>query len=307
MPSSLLLDRAAQAARGEIERTPECFKELALEANWVRRKVVDMAVYAKSGHVTTAFSQTELLVAMYLGGIMRHDPKNPEWPDRDRFVISKGQGGIGLYAVLAKAGYFPLSELDNFCGPGSHLGVHVEAGVPGIEVLSGSLGHGLPIATGIAQVGKNENRDWLVFCMTGDAELYEGSNWEAATYASHAELGNLVVIVDRNQQGVLGFSDDIRSAKDGPRTESLDDKFQAFGFETLRFNGHDFGHICDAFEGVRERKSDKPLCLIADTIKGKGGSVFENKRLWHYHVPAGDDLEQVYADLEAERKGLVGE
>lgn len=307
MPSSSLLDQSRQATSEKVAVGPVPYRELALKANWVRKKVLDMAVYAKSGHVTTAFSQTDLLVAMYLGGIMRHDPKNPEWPDRDRFIISKGQGGNGLYAVLAKAGYFPLSELDNFCGVGSHLGVHAEASVPGIEVLSGSLGHGLPIATGIAQVGKNENRDWLVFCMTGDAELYEGSNWEAVTYAVHAELGNLVCIVDRNQQGVLGFSDDIRSPRDGPRTESLDDKFQAFGFETRRFNGHDFKQIFDAFEGVRERHARKPLCLIADTVKGKGGPVFENKRLWHYRVPAGEDLEQIYADLEAERKALAEE
>lgn len=307
MPNSLMQEPVLQSVPSPDERGPAFYRDLALTANWVRRKIVDMAVYAKSGHVTTAFSQTDVLVAMYLGGIMRSDPSQPEWPDRDRFVISKGQGGIGLYAVLGKAGYFPLTELDNFCGVGSHLGVHAEAGVPGIEVLSGSLGHGLPIATGIAQVGKNENRDWLVYCMTGDAELYEGSNWEAATYAGSAELSNLVVVVDRNQQGVLGFSDDIQSAKDGPRTESLDEKFQAFGFDTHRFNGHDFEQIFKAFDGVRERKSRKPLCLIADTIKGKGSAVMENQRLWHYRVPAGEELDQVYADLEAERKAIAGE
>jgi len=282
------------------------YTALALEANWVRRKVLDMGVYAKSGHITSAFSQTDLLVALYLGGIMRHDPKNPEWSERDRFIISKGQGGNGLYAVLGRAGYFPLEDLDNFCGVGSHLGVHAEASVAGIEVLSGSLGHGLPIATGIAQVGKNEKKDWLVFCLLGDAELYEGSNWEAATYAAHAELGNLVCIVDRNKQGVLGFSDDIQHKKDGPRTEPLQEKFEAFGFETRRFNGHDFGQIFDAFADVRERESAKPLMLIADTIKGKGCSVFANKRLWHYRVPVGEDLEQAYADLDAECAALNG-
>jgi len=307
MPNALALDRSAHAVADARERGPDFYRRLAVESNWVRRKTVDMAVYAKSGHVTTAFSQTDLLVALYMGGIMRHDPKRPTWGDRDRFVISKGQGGIGLYAVLGKVGYFPMSELDNFCGVGSHLSVHAEASVPGIEVHSGSLGHGLPISTGIAQVGKNEGRDWLVFCLLGDAELYEGSNWEAATYATHAELGNLVCIVDRNQQGVLGFSDDIRSAKDGPRTESLEAKFQAFGFETRRFNGHDFGQIFDACADLRARDASKPLMLIADTVKGHGSSVMANQRLWHYRVPKDEELERVYAELDAERRVLCRE
>ena len=300
---------AQQAAQSEAIEAPDSAKlnELALAANWVRRKVLDMAVFAKSGHVTSAFSQTEMLVALYEGGIMRHDPRNPTWTERDRFIISKGQGGIGLYAVLGKTGYFPLSELDNFCGKGSHLSVHAEAGVPGIEVHSGSLGHGLPIATGMAQVGKNEGKDWLVFCMTGDAELYEGSNWEGAIYASHAELSNLVVIVDRNQQGVLGFSDKITCKRDGPRTESMGDKFRAFGFEVRRFNGHDFGEIFAACSDLRTRKSNKPLCLIADTIKGKGVSLMENQRFWHYRVPKDADLEQAYAELETQRIALSAE
>lgn len=300
--SSLLKPRATETAK----RPADAFKRLAIEANWVRRKVVDMAVYAKSGHVTSAFSQTELLVALYMGGIMRHRPEEPDWPGRDRFIISKGQGGIGLYAVLGKCGYFPMAELDNFCGVGSHLSVHVEAGVPGIEVHSGSLGHGLPISTGIAQAGKLAGRDWLVFCLLGDAELYEGSNWEAAIYAASAGLDNLVCIVDRNQQGVLGFSDKIESRRDGPRTESLDKKFAAFGFEVRRFDGHDFAEIFDALADVRERRSSKPLVLIADTIKGRGSSLMANRRFWHYRVPKDEELDNVRAELEAQRRALCG-
>ena len=304
MPGSSLLKPSATETAGG---TADTFKRLAIEANWVRREVVEMAVYAKSGHVTSAFSQTELLVALYMGGIMRHRPEEPDWPGRDRFIISKGQGGIGLYAVLGKCGYFPMAELDNFCGVGSHLSVHVEAGVPGIEVHSGSLGHGLPISTGIAQQGKLTGKDWLVFCLLGDAELYEGSNWEGATYAASAGLGNLVCIVDRNKQGVLGFSDKIESKRDGPRTESLDNKFAAFGFEVRRFNGHDFGQIFDAFADVRTRRSDKPLALIADTIKGCGSTLMANKRFWHYRVPKDDELGNLQAELEAQRKALCDE
>jgi len=304
MPASSLLKRAPDRA----DELP-LHRRLAIEANWVRRKVIDMALFARSGHVTSAFSQTELLVALYLGGILRHHPQDPKWPERDRFIISKGQGGIGLYAVLGRCGYFPMAELDNFCGVGSHLSVHAEAGVPGIEVHSGSLGHGLPIATGIAQAGKLDGRQWLVFCLLGDAELYEGSNWEAAIYAGHAELSNLVCVVDRNGQGVLGFSDDIQSKKDGPRTESLEEKFRAFGFETRRFNGHDYAAIFAAFADARERaaRSAQPLALIADTVKGHGSSVMANQRLWHYRVPQGEELEQVRAELEDQRRALCGE
>ena len=282
----------------------ECYKHLAAKAKWVRKTVLEMAVYAKSGHISSAFSQTELLVALYHGGIMRHDPENPEWEDRDRFIISKGQGGIGLYPVLADCGYFPLSDLDNFAGPGSCLGVHAEWSVPGIEVLSGSLGHGLPIATGMAQVARMEGKNWLVFCLLGDAELYEGSNWEAALYAAHKGFSNLVCIVDRNQQGVLGFTDDIAGPRDGPRLNPIETKFEAFGFEARVIDGHSYDEISTAFEDVRDRKSSRPLVVVANTAKGRGTSVMEGKRMWHYRVPDGEDLDATRADLHEQENEL---
>ena len=306
MANSLLPDRASRMAQIDVEAGPELFRELAVKANWVRRQVLEMAVYAKSGHVTSSFSQTEMLVALYLGRILRYDPANPGWEERDRFILAKGQGGIGLYPVLAEAGYFPVADLDNFAGKGSSLGVHAEWSTPGVEILSGSLGHGLPIATGMAQAGKHENADWLVVCMTGDAELYEGSNWEAAIYAGHQRLGNLVVIVDRNGQGVLGFSDDVQSPKDGPGLNPIDKKFEAFGFETRSIDGHSYEQIFAAFKDARNRNSgEKPLCIISNTKKGKGVSVMEDQRLWHYRVPAGADLEKARAELELERSRLA--
>jgi transketolase len=258
-----------------------------------------MAVRSKSGHLTTAYSQTELLVALYYGGILRFDSRNPRWAGRDRFILSKGQGGIGLYPILADVGYFPKGELDNFAGRDGILGVHAEWNIPGIEVITGSLGHGLPIATGIAQVGKNENKDWRVVCLLGDAELYEGSNWEAAFYAGSKELHNLICIVDRNGQGVLGYTDRLERANDGPRLNPLDDKFTAFGFETRVIDGHSFEQIFDALKDIRDRRSGKPLCIIANTKKGKGVSIMEDQRLWHYRVPTGKDLETTRADLGA--------
>lgn len=275
------------------------YPKLEKKALWVRQKVLEMAAQAGSGHVTSAFSQTEMLVALYQGGILRCDPKRPRWGGRDRFILSKGQGGIGLYPVLADMGFFPLTELDRFAQEGNRLGVHAEWNIPGIETVSGSLGHGLPIATGMAQAAINDRKRHLVFCMLGDAELYEGSNWEAAIFAGHQAYSNLVCIVDRNGQGVLGFTDRVEKPSDGPRLESLQDKFESFGFEVRTINGHCFPEIFSVFRNVRHRRTKKPLMVIARTHKGRGVSIMENRRLWHYRVPAGKELEIARRELRA--------
>lgn len=271
--------------------------ELAAKALWVRQKVFQLAVDANSGHISTAFSQTELLVALYYGGILRHDPTNPRWDGRDRFILSKGQGGIGLYPILADLGYFPLDHLDNFTGPGSLLGVHAEWQIPGVEVLTGSLGYGLPIATGKAQAARCDNKDHLIFCLLGDGELYEGSNWESAIFAGHMQYSNLICIVDRNGQGTIGKTDEIKGPADGPRLDPLDDKFRSFGFEVREIDGHCFGELFDCFRDVRERTTPQPLMVIANTTKGKGLSLMEDQRMWHYRVPTGDDLERCRKEL----------
>tara|TARA_Y100000294_G_scaffold141824_1_gene135882 strand:+ start:189 stop:1067 length:879 start_codon:yes stop_codon:yes gene_type:complete len=272
-------------------------KALKQKALWVRQKVLEMAVKSNSGHVTSAFSQTEMLVALYQGKILRYDPKEPKWEGRDRFILSKGQGGIGMYPILADAGYFPVEDLDHFVQRGSVLGVHAEWQTPGIEVLTGSLGHGLPIATGMAQAAINDNKDHLVFCFLGDAEIYEGSNWEAAIFAGHKGYENLVCIIDRNGQGVLGFTDDISGPSDGPCLNPLEDKFAAFGFDVRSIDGHNFDEIFKALSDIRNRKSRKPLMIISNTIKGKGAPAIENKRLWHYRVPKEDELKKTLEDL----------
>ena len=269
------------------------------KALWLRNKVLEMAVSVNSGHVSTAFSQAELLIALYHGKILNYDSKNIKWDQRDRFILSKGQGGIGIYPVLADNGFFPLKNLENFTGPGSVLGVHAEWHVPGIEVLTGSLGHGLPMATGMAQAAKNDNKKHLVFCLLGDAELYEGSNWEAATFAGHMEYDNLICIIDRNGQGVLGHTDLIESPSDGPRLNPLDDKFRSFGFEVRTINGNRFEEIFETLSDIRERKGKKPLMIIANTKKGKGSKLLEDQRLWHYRVPKGEELDQVKKDLNS--------
>ena len=273
------------------------YAELERKSAWVRRKVVEMAVRAQSGHISTAFSQTELLVALYYGGILHYDPRQHKWDGRDRFILSKGQGGIGLYPILADVGYFSEHELDRFAQEGSFLGVHTEWNIPGIEVVTGSLGHGLPLATGICQAAVNDQKEHLVFCLLGDAELYEGSNWEAAIFAGHQGYRNLICIVDRNGQGVLGFTDRIEGQSDGPRLEPLDRKFEAFGFEVRVIDGHSFPAICGALADVRTRTTPQPLMIIAHTKKGKGAELMEDRRLWHYRVPTGSDLGRLQRDI----------
>ena len=279
------------------------FLLLRQKANWIRGKVLDMAVASQSGHVTTAFSATELFLALY-HGILRFDPENVLWKERDRFVLSAGQAGIGLYPVLADAGFFPVARLDTFVQEGSTLGVHVEPKTPGVQVFTGSLGHGLPIATGMAYAGKAEKAPWLVFCLTGDGELGEGSNWEAMITADTVQLNNLVMIINRNHQFTLGFTDRRETQRDIV-LDPLDEKLRAFGFEVRTIDGHSFKEIFEVFKDVRERakSADRPLAIIADTKKGKGG-FFEDQRHWHYRVPGTEELAKLREQLAKEAKEL---
>lgn len=296
---------------------------LTHRALWVRRQVLRIAARVKAGHVTTAFSQCEMLCALYYGGLLRNiDPKHPKRPDRDRFILSKGQGGLGLYPILADFGFFPLEWLDHYAERGNLLGTHAEWNVPGVEIISGSLGHGLPIATGIAHALKQDGNPARVVVMTGDAELYEGSNWEAMFTAAHLRLDNLVLIVDRNGQGTIGKTDPrdgVESASDGPQIESLIHKLRAFGFDAVECEGNSFDDvptpgtphvgtpgIIHAWDYVVLRSAHAgPRAIIARTVKGKGCSVFEDKRLWHYRAPAGDDLAGAARDLGLDPQTLL--
>ena len=275
------------------------------KTKFYRKEVLRMSVHAQSGHITSAFSAAEVITALYDGKILRVNPKEPRWINRDRFILSKGQSGLGLYPVLSSLGFFHKEELDNFTGVGSILGVHAEWNIPGVELLTGSLGHGLPMATGMALDAKLKKKSHLIFCLLGDGELHEGSNWEAMLFASHHNLNNLICIVDRNGQSTLGFHDpskegfDWNYRKDGPSLEPLEDKWKAFGFEVrIIQDGHNFDQIFEAFKGIRERKTTRPLCIISRTSKGRGTSITQNKRLWHYRVPAGEDLEIMERELE---------
>ena len=266
-------------------------EKLEEKARWVRRQVLEMAAAAGEGHVSSAYSCVELLVALHYGGILRFDPSNPKWDGRDRLVLSKGHGVLGLYPILADLGFFPQEELMGFCQVGSRLGIHAEWHCPGVEAVTGSLGHGFSLAVGMALAAKMDGKDHRVVAILGDGECYEGQVWEAAMFASHRRLNNLVAVVDRNWYCVTGATEDI------VELEPLAGKWKAFGWGVRKIDGHHFGSILGAFGDFRSPTIPRPLVVVADTVKGKGLSFMENRPLWHGVAVTGSDLERARKEL----------
>lgn len=273
----------------------EKITELEKKANYIRNQILDMCVRAGTGHVTSSFSCTEILVALYYGGILRYDVSNPKWDGRDRFILSKGHASPILYAILADIGFFNESELNKFCQANGIFGVHLQNDVPGIEITAGSLGHGLGIAAGIALAAKMNKEPYFAFTLLGDGECYEGSIWESAMFAGHHELNNLIAIIDRNQLAAIDFTEKA------VRLDPMDKKWEAFGWNVANINGHSFEEIFSAIDGFRSAQLNKPLVIIANTIKGKGVSFMENQPLWHAVAPKGKEAEM--AKIELTRKG----
>ena len=261
-------------------------------ATAIRKHVLRMTHRARSSHVGSNFSMADVLAALY-ARILRVDPRSPKWSGRDRFILSKGHAAAGLYAVLAERGFFPLEWLDDFYLDGAKLAGHVsDRGVPGIEVSTGSLGHGLSIACGLALVGKSEHRTHRVFTLVSDGECDEGSLWEAALFAPHHKLDNLTVIVDYNKIQSMGWTREILNL------DPLAEKWAAFGWGVREIDGHDFSQILEALANLPVQQG-KPSCVIAHTIKGKGVSFMENQVLWHYRAANDEEYRQALVELEA--------
>lgn len=267
-------------------------QKLEIKANEVRNLILDMCVQAGTGHVTSSFSCTEIMTALYYGDILRFDPKNPTWEERDRFILSKGQASVILYPVLADLGFFPKKWLDTFCGPEGHFGVHLQNDIPGVEITAGSLGHGLGIGVGMALAAKMNREHYFTFVLLGDGELYEGSIWESVMFANHHHLNNLIAIVDRNWQCATEFTENC------VRLEPLDEKWKAFGWDVINIDGHSIRDILTALQGFRCEKRNKPLVIIADTVKGKGVSFMETEVLWHSLAPKGEQAIQAKKELQ---------
>lgn len=269
-------------------------KELEVKAKYIRNQILDMCSRAGTGHVTSSFSCTEIMVALYYGGYMRFDPSDPKWDGRDRFILSKGQSSVILYPILADLGYFPQEKLQTFAQRGGAFGVHLQHDVPGTEITSGSLGNGFGIAAGMALAAKKDRKKHLVYVLLGDGECYEGSIWETAMFASHNNLNNLVAIIDRNYICATDYTEDLIELE--PMTE----KWEAFGWHTKRINGHSFEEISDALDGVRSRRHTQPTMIIADTVKGKGVSFISDDPMWHACAPNAEQAQQARQELNLE-------
>ena len=272
----------------------EAVDKLKAKANWVRRQILEMASRAGCGHIASSFSCTEILVSLYYGGGFRFDPAAPRWPDRDRFILSKAQAALALYPVLADSGFFAVDELETFCRNGSRLGGHAESGTLGVDVFSGSLGHGLALGCGLALGGKLDQAPYHVFVLLGDGECHEGSVWESAMFAGHHRLANLAAIVDCNQFSASDRLDDYLPV------EPLAKKWLAFGWDALELDGHDIPALLNAYGRAKDPNRERPLAILARTVKGKGVTFMENRAEWHYRVPDETDLQAARAALGME-------
>jgi transketolase len=251
-----------------------------------------MVHHAKLGHPGGDFSSTDVLVTLYLS-VMKIDPRNPAWPNRDRFVMSKGHCSAALYATLAAAGMLEEAALATYMDPLSLLNGHPDRNkVAGVEANTGPLGHGLPIATGCALAAKMQRAAWRTFVLTRDGELQEGSNWEAALCAAQYKLDNLVLIVDRNRIQQGDFTESTINMN------PLGEKWRAFGWHVIEVNGHNHGELLRALSGPA--LPGKPTCVIANTIKGHGVSFMENNPAWHHGVPTDAQLAQALDELAKE-------
>ena len=265
-------------------------KKLEEKAKQIRRLIVQMLAKAGSGHPGGSLSATDLITALYFA-ILRHNPKDPSWPERDRFHLSKGHCCPLWYALLSESGYFPKEELMTLRQFGSLLQGHPDRRTPGIEAASGSLGQGLSIALGMSLAAKMDKKDYRVYVLLGDGEIQEGNIWEAAMAASHYHCDNLCAILDYN-----GFQIDGK-VKDVMSLEPLVGKWQAFGWHAIEINGHNMKDILSAYEEAKTIKT-KPAIIIAHTIKGKGVSFMENVVDFHGRAPTKEEAEKALKELE---------
>ena len=271
----------------------EVVAELRRRATEIRRRDLQMVVEAGNGHIGGDLSATDILATLYFG-VLRVDPARPDDPERDRFILSKGHCAGALYTTLAHRGFFPIDELHTVMAPLSRLNGHPDRNkVPGVETNTGPLGHGLPVGVGASIGAQMDGASWRTFVLTGDGELQEGSNWEAAMTAGHRGLDRLTVIVDRNrfQQG--------DATENTVRLDPLADRWRAFGWAVIEVDGHDHAALLDLFNRLPLERG-KPTCIIAHTMKGKGVSFMEDRVEWHHKVPSREQLARALEELSDE-------
>lgn len=279
---------------GTIDWKPLVGVDLSEASQWLRISAMTMTHHAGIGHTGGDLSAADILATLYLGGVLRVKTEDPSWPERDRFIMSKGHCSGVFYSTLAARGFFPASTLKTYMDPMSKLNGHPDRNkAAGVEANTGPLGHGLPIAVGAALASRMGHLSWRVYVLTGDGELQEGSNWEAAMTAQHYGLDNLVVIVDRNRIQQGDFTESTI------RMDPMPDKWRAFGFHTLEVDGHNHDALLTAFDEAASTKG-RPTCIVANTVKGKGVSFAENNPAWHHGVPTSEQLQAAAAELGVE-------
>ena len=265
--------------------------ELKEVAKMLRRHVITMTATAGSGHPGGSLSAADIIAALYFK-VLRHNPENPRWQDRDRFILSKGHAAPILYAALAETGYFPVAELATLRQLDSRLQGHTDRNLtPGVEMSSGSLGMGLSFAIGVAMAARLDSKDYRTYVLLSDGECEEGQTWEAALSAAHFKLDNLTAIVDCNGIQLSGWTREVMNL------EPFAQKWQAFGWHTIDIDGHDFDQILSAFQGT-EMVKGKPTVIVARTIKGKGVSFMENNVAFHGKAPTREEAEKALKELE---------
>ena len=272
---------------------------LALEkkAHELRRLCLDTTYWAGSGHIGGGMSVMDMLTVLY-HKYMRLDVKNPKWEDRDRFILSKGHAGIAYAPVLVDFGWNDPEQLKTFNHTNSKMGIHLDSNkVVGVDASTGSLGHGLPVCVGMALAGKMDKKDYRVYTVMGDGELAEGSVWEGAMSAGNYKLDNLCAIVDRNRLQISGNTEDVM------KQDSQEERWAAFGWNVLSVPGNNMDALVHAFELAKHCKG-KPTVIIANTTKGCGSSVMENKAEWHHKVPTPEEVEQIMKDLDERKEAL---
>lgn len=267
----------------------------------IRTDIIEMLHEAGSGHPGGSLSCTDIMTALYFGGVLDHDPENPSKEDRDRFIMAKGHAAPALYATLAEAGYLPVEELKTLRKIGSRLQGHPDSNLcPGVEVSTGSLGQGLSIAAGLAAGLRLKGLSSRVFALMGDGECEEGQVWEAATFAAHQKLGNLIGIVDLNGLQIDGKVDDVCASG------TLAGKFEAFGWEVHEVDGHDVDALVSLLADLKASDDSRPKAVIAHTVKGKGVSFMEDQAGWHGKVPNDEETQRALAEIASARAELNG-
>ena len=267
--------------------------DLEAKAYWLRQELFEMVMRQKKGHIPSCYSCTEIMIALYYGGIAKVTAGQPDDPKRDRIIVSKGHAAMVQYPILADLDFYPKSELERFTEPGGLLGMYADFRIPGIEGISGSLGHGVGMGAGFAMAARQDKQDYRTFVILGDGECYEGSIWESAMFAAHRKLDNLIAIIDRNQLCILGKTEELLELGD------MEEKWRSFGWEAVTIDGHSFDELMPAFDRIG-KTGGKPLAIIANTVKGKGISFMEGRSEWHNRMPSDEQIAQARSDLGVE-------